>query len=287
MKIALVVIGLLALGIVLLLLFGRSRWQGGTRQLRAAILAGQMKAEPAHYDSREVMSLPAPVRRYFEAVLTDGQPMILKMEMEQEGTFNMGESVPQWKPFRASQVSVMRLPAFDWDATIAMMPGVPVFVHDAYVGGQGILQADLAGLYTLAAISGTPEAAEGELMRFLAEAPWYPTRLLPSQGVKWEAIHERAARATLVDAGTRCSLEFYFGDDGFVERIRAAARYRTVGDKLVAAPWEGRFWNYQSRDGMRVPLDGEVSWMLASGTWPYWRGRATQLRYDFAGKRPN
>ena len=53
MKIALVVFGLLALSLVLVLLYGRSRWQGGTRQLRTAILAGQMKAEPAHYDSRE------------------------------------------------------------------------------------------------------------------------------------------------------------------------------------------------------------------------------------------
>jgi len=282
MKIALLLSGLVVLCVALLLLFGRSRWQGGTRQLRTAILAGQMKAEPSHYDSREAMGLPTPVRRYFESVLTDGQPMILKMEMEQEGSFNMGESAAQWKPFRASQVNVMRVIGFDWDATIAMMPGVPVFVHDAYVGGQGILQAELAGLYSLASISGSPEAAQGELMRFLAEGVWYPTRLLPSQGVKWEAMHERAARATLMDAGTRCSLEFYFGEDGFVERVRAAARYRTVGTKLEAAPWECRLWNYQSRNGMRVPLEGEVSWMLPSGVWPYWRGRVTRLSYEFA-----
>ncbi len=284
MKIALVLVGLVVLGLVLALLYGRSRWQGGTRQLRTAILAGQMKADPSHYDSREVLGLPSPVRRYFEAVLTDGQPMILKMEMEQEGSFNMGESVAQWKPFRASQLNVMQVPGFDWDATIAMMPGVPVFVHDAYVGGQGILQAELAGLKSLASVSGSPEAAEGELMRFLAEGPWYPTRLLPSQGVKWEAVSDRVAKATLVDAGSRCSLEFYFGEDGFVERVHASARYRTVGEKLVAAPWEGRFSNYQSRDGMRVPLEGEVSWVLASGVWPYWRGRVTQVRYEFMEK---
>lgn len=284
MKIALLLLGLVALCVALLLLFGRSRWQAGTRQLRTAILAGQMKAEPGRYDPKEVMGLPTPVRRYFESVLTDGQPMILKMEMEQEGTFNMGETAPQWKPFRATQLNVMRVLGFDWDATIAMMPGLPVFVHDAYVGGQGILQAELAGLYSLASISGTPEAAQGELMRFLAEGVWYPTRLLPSQGVKWEAINERAALATLADGGARCSLEFYFSDDGYVERVRAAARYRTVGDKLEAAPWECRMWNYQLRNGMRVPLEAEVSWMLPGGVWPYWRGRVTKLSYELLEK---
>lgn len=95
MKITLLLFGLVVLGLVLALLYGRSRWQGGTRQLRTAILAGQMKADPSHYDSKEVMGMPTPVRRYFESVLTDGQAMILKMEMEQEGSFNMGESTPQ------------------------------------------------------------------------------------------------------------------------------------------------------------------------------------------------
>ena len=40
--------------------------------------------------------------------------------------------------------------------------------------------------------------AEGELMRFLAEAAWYPTALLPSQGVRWQGADERSAFATLI-----------------------------------------------------------------------------------------
>ena len=44
----------------------------------------------------------------------------------------------------------------------------------------------------------------------------------------------------------------------------------------------GRFWNYAIRDGMRVPLDGEVAWLLPEGAKPYWRGPITQLCYTFA-----
>jgi len=42
--------------------------------------------------------------------------------------------------------------------------------------------ASLFGLISLANWRGTPEVAQGELMRFLAEAAWDPTALLPSQG---------------------------------------------------------------------------------------------------------
>jgi hypothetical protein len=161
-------------------------------------------------------------------------------------------------------------------------PGLNVFVHDAYVAGEGLLHAELLGLLTLADIRNTPEAAQGELMRFLAEAAWYPTALLPSQGVRWEAIDDMSARATLMDGATTVSLDFRFDAEGLLSGVRAAARHRTVNGKLVATPWQGRFWGYEVRGGMRIPLEGEVAWELSEGLWPYWRGRVTDITYEFA-----
>ena len=36
------------------------------------------------------------------------------------------------------------------------------------------------------------------------------------------------------------------------------------------------------RGWMRVPLDGEVAWMLPEGAKPYWRGHFTGIVYEFA-----
>jgi hypothetical protein len=33
---------------------------------------------------------------------------------------------------------------------------------------------------------------------------------------------------------------------------------------------------------MKVPLEGEVAWILPSGAKPYWRGRLTQASYEVA-----
>ena len=68
------------------------------------------------------------------------------------------------------------------------------------------MHAALLGLVTLADIRGTSEVAQGELLRFLAEAAWYPTALLPSQGVRWEALDGISARATLTDGATMVAL---------------------------------------------------------------------------------
>lgn len=159
---------------------------------------------------------------------------------------------------------------------------VPVRVHDAYVAGEGILHAAVLGLFTVAELGGSREVAEGEFMRFVAEAAWYPSALLPSQGVRWEAVDAHSAKATLSDESTALTMLFTFGADGMIETVRAEARARAVGKEFVPSPWQGRFWNYAERAGMRVPLDGEVAWLLPAGAKPYWRGRITDMAYEFA-----
>jgi hypothetical protein len=239
--------------------------------------------KPLTFDAREIADLPQPVQRYFRAVLKDGQPLIVAARVSHEGTFNISSTAEKWSAFTSTQLVITQRPGFDWDARIAMMPGINAFVHDAYFSGEGILHAALLGLVTLADLRGTPEAAQAELMRFFAEAAWYPTRLLPSQGVRWEAIDNSSARATLQDGDTTVSLDFRFDEAGLIASIRAEARARTVNGGLLFAPWIGRFWDYELRDGMRIPLSGEVAWQLPDGSLlPYWRGRITNITYEFA-----
>lgn len=282
LKVVLLVITALLVVVAGAIAYGSSRWKTGTNELRAKLEAARLPIRPVTYDAREIASLPAPVRRYFHAVLKDGQPIVSVAQLAHEGQFNMGETQAKWSRFTSSQIAVTQRPGFDWDGRIAMAPGLNVFVHDAYVAGEGILHAALLGLVTLADVRATPEAAQGELMRFLAEAAWYPTALLPSQGVRWEAINDVSARATITDGATTVSLVFRFDAEGLISGVWAAARYRTVNGVLVATPWQGRFWNYEVRGGMRIPLEGEVGWELPEGLWPYWRGRATEVTYDFA-----
>lgn len=133
-----------------------------------------------------------------------------------------------------------------------------MYVHDGYVGGTGILHAAALGLFTVAELRGRGAIAQSELMRYLAEAAWYPTALLPSQGVHWEAV-DSAAKATLTDGEIAATLTFRFDTAGLIESVRSESRGRTVGDAIVMTPWEGRWSNCQERNGMRVPLSGEVA----------------------------
>lgn len=173
---ALAILVALVAGVGGAIAYGTSRWQGETRDFRARLAAARVPAQPARYDEREVESLPPPVGRYFRAVLQDGQPMIAVARFAQEGQFRLSEARESWAPFRAMHMVTVQPPAFDWDARIAWAPGVKMFVRDAYAAGTGILHAAVFGVLTVADRRGTPEMAQGELMRYLAEAVWYPHR---------------------------------------------------------------------------------------------------------------
>lgn len=260
-------------------IYGKYRWQSDTDRLRAKLINGQQTIKPKTYDPKEIEGLPEPVQRFFKTVLKDGQAIVAAVKLSQQGLFNLSETEDKWSPFTATQFVTTQRLGFDWDARIQMAPGVNAFVHDTYLLGEGSLHASLLGLFTVAKVPSTPEANQGELLRFFAEATWYPTALLPSQGVRWEAIDDTSARATLTDGATTVSVVFQFNAEGTIATMRAEARYR---DKLTAMPWRGRFWEYSVRNGMLIPLEGEVGWEYPEGTRLYFKGRTTEINYEFA-----
>lgn len=262
--------------------WGRARWDGLTRELEAQLLAARQPPPVTHYRESELDGLPPPVQRFFRAVLRDGQPIVTGATLRHSGRFNLGETADRWVPFTSQQRVVTRRPGFVWDARMPMAPGLVVHVHDAYVDGEGLLRPAIAGLFTLTELRGGGHIAAGELMRFFAEAAWYPTALLPSQGVRWQAVDDRSARATLADGPLTLTLHFGFGTDGLMTTVRAESRGRTVAGRVVPTPWEGRWSGHQRLHGMVVPTRGEVAWLLPEGDKPYWRGTVTALDFDWA-----
>jgi hypothetical protein len=279
---AIAVVLLLGSGLWVLAAYGASRWAKGTLALRARLVPASRSLEARTVDFRELADLPAPVQRYLRRVLAEGSPVVAAVRVRHVGQFNMSATGDRWRPFSSDQLVTIRPPGFDWDAQVRMIPGLPVRVHDAYVEGEGILHAAVLGLFPVMNLRGKGEIAEGEFMRFLAEAAWYPTVLLPGQGVRWTEVDAHAARAELTDGQVSVKLVFRFNDQDLIESVEAESRGRMVGEQVVPTPWGGRFGDYEQRGGMLVPLQGEVAWLLPGGPKPYWRGRITNLEYQFA-----
>lgn len=263
-------------------LWGHSRWVASTNARLQALEAAtlQTKSHPQRYDDGELASLPPVVRRYLSQALNLNQPIVRRVYLEQTGTLNRSTQAPQWEPFTARQRVSTRRPGFVWDASMVLGPGITIRVVDAYVAGVGSLQPSVQGLLDLGGAHGTGDIARGELIRYWAESVWYPTALLPSQGVTWTPVDDHTAQASMTDGPLTVSLQFAFNAQGLVERISSNERSALIDGVMVPMPWEVRLSSYQRRSGMLVPQEAEVAWLAPTGRKPYWRGKVETFDYD-------
>ncbi|MBK6567563.1 MAG: DUF6544 family protein [Rhodoferax sp.] len=279
-----IVRGVVALAVVSLIvgLSGNARWSRNIDARMQALAAATPQTHSQRYDDEELKNLPPVVRRYLSLALNPNQPIVRGLYLEQTGSFNRSSDpqTPQWEPFTARQRVATKRPGFVWDAAITVSPGITVRVVDAYVAGVGSLQPSVLGLVDVGSSEGNTDIARGELIRYFAESVWYPTALLPSQGVQWEAVDAHSAKATLTDGPLTVSLLFAFDAVGFVERISSTERSALLNGAMVPMPWEVRLFNYAEHDGMRVPQEGKVAWLTPRGRLPYWRGTIAKLVYD-------
>ena len=79
------------------------------------------------------------------------------------------------------------------------------------------------------------------LHRFLAEAVWYPTALLPSPALSWTPIDDASTLATLTQGAISVSLEFRFNCCDEVESIYTPGWWESFDGGFKQVAWEGMF----------------------------------------------
>jgi hypothetical protein len=260
----------------------QSRWDAATRELQARLAAQAAGAPP--YGEAQLHALPAPVQRWLRRTLTDGQRAIVRARVHWAGEFNLGApGADRWVPFTAVQDFVPGAPGFVWDARMRMAPGVTVRVRDALVDGGGQMRGAILGLLPVVDKAGTEALATASLRRYLGEAMWFPTALLPQAGVRWTALDESRALATIGAAPREVAVEFRFGADGRPTGMYAARHiYDNGRDPPSEHPWQGRYLAFTQADGIEVPAEAVVEWLFPQGGYAYWKARPVRIEYEYA-----
>jgi hypothetical protein len=265
---------------------GALRWNAATARALDRLESspsGDAERRPSAVSPEQFDALPSPVRRYFEFALAPRQRMIERAHLRQHGVMR-AEAGAAWKRFTAVEHFSTHPVGFVWDATMEMIPLLPVRIRDGYADGAGASAASLGGLIPIAKIGGTPEVASSSLLRYLAESAWLPTALLPQSGVRWTGIDRDHASATLTDRGVTVSMDVTFGDRGEIVRI-AAIRYRDMHGTPVLTPWSASFEDYTRIEGMMIPLSGQVEWGPPEGSLAVWRARVTSAAFEVDSSR--
>jgi len=268
------------LGVIAALFLGQRREKSEAKKLEDRLLQNSKNTRVNKVDFATFTELPKPVARYFSYALTDGQPIINVVRIQQTGVLRTNTITDKWVAFTARQLVVPTARGFIWSAKVAMPLNTHIGVLDSYVAGVGSGRVNFLSAIVLAVDAGANELNSGALLRYLAEAVWYPTALLPESGVIWAAINDNAALATLTDGTTSVSLEFRFNALGEVTSVYSPARSRRMDGGYKQMPWEGCFKNYTTQSGMKVPSYGEVGWYELGVLQRVWKGNIAAIQFE-------
>lgn len=259
-------------------------------------------------------------------------PAIQSLRFRQTGSFRLDGN---WYPFVARQTistNPDRL-GFVWEAALSFLPRswwsmtdsvVKIRVCDALVHGRAYLTASLWGILSLAhkesSVSKDDPLLRGELLRWLAESPLYPTVLLPSEGlVTWKAVENEPNQAILqmqyppvstkslsqsqLSGGAvleSVSIDVTFDPtESWISQVKCMRPMMLPSDEVVAMPWKGYLSNYQpttkqqqqqqkadtdttaaDQPTMWVPTHMECGWILDGTEELYFKGNNTDLDYQ-------
>lgn len=219
---------------------------------------------------RPLESLPPLLQNYLKKVIVDEelfQKKISHIHLTQKGLFwlkNEGTGMG----FEANQVVSLATKDFSWFAQIRMT-GISVYVTDRLINKIGLLRASILGIYTVAEESGE-SIYQGQVLRYLAELPWYPLAILKENEIQWEQPADNKLIARFKGTNQVLKVEYLFNDDGLIEKIYTEDRF--FSEKKAKYPWVGEFSKYQNKNGILIPCRGEVSWIINSEKFTYFKG---------------
>jgi hypothetical protein len=228
------------------------------------------------YDDLE--GLPEPVETYFKYALRNGQEDVQFARLKQTGVFKSQEA-GEWNYMEAEQYFATEDPAFVWFARMRAAPLIWIGAMDTYSGGKGNMIIKFFSALTVRSAT-SKEINISEMVRYFAEAPWFPTALLPSSYVEWEELDNTRARVTLTAHGLSATGVFHFNERGQIEKFVTYDRYRESGGRYYREQWTGYYKDYKEFAGMRIPTKVEAEWNLENWDFKYISVSLKDVQYD-------
>ncbi len=217
----------------------------------------------------QLYGLPEPVQRYFKQVLKEGQPYISYARLTHDGQFKTGLD-KKWADIKGEQYFSTEKPGYIWKGSNAL-----VTARDMYIADKGRLIVTLLSLVNVVDGQGE-EFNEGEFQRWLAEAVWFPTNLLPSERLQWSAIDTNTAK--LIFNYNELSVTFLVTINSIGEiTLMQTNRFMEKGKKEV---WIGKMSDYKEMKRILVPTKIEAIWKLEKGEHSYVKFNVKKLEYD-------
>lgn len=271
-----IIICLIIIGTIATLLAGYSFNKRVAEDVQRLFSSAGTGTETMIITEADAAELPPTVQKWLKYSQVIGKEEIRTVRSQQKAKLRL-KPEGSWMSAQANYYHSALEPGFVWQAKIKAAPFIHIAGRDMYQDGRGNMLIKIQSMKTVADARG-PEIDQGSLLRYLAEAVWYPTFAL-SKYVTWDEVDPHSARATMSYKGVTASGVFKFNDRGEVTSFEAE-RYMERQGNYSLAIWSVLMTDYKEFDGILAPSRGEVVWKLKSGDFNWYQFEVEQLEFN-------
>ena len=218
----------------------------------------------------DISDLPEVLQQYLEQTNVTAKNPIKIVKLKQKGLFHVNGK--KWTPLTAEQTFNTDRCEFVWKAKAGFM-----HVVDQFMAEKGLLRVKLFNLIKLVEATG-PEIDQGEALRYLTEAMWFPTAFL-SDRIRWESLNNHSVRGHIRYGENWAHADFHFNTDGEIERV-TAKRYAKEKREYCLKDWVIDHLEYRTFHGIRIPYKAWVGWRKGEQVAYYYKFEITELEYS-------
>jgi hypothetical protein len=229
------------------------------------------------FRKEDIAGLPAPVQRYFTYCGYIGTPKMSYIKIDYRDVDFLFDKD---KPIKIDYTQYNFVNKPNRIAYIdSSMYGIPFEGLDSFLGGRGSMKGVLAKLFTLFDQTGAV-MDQSSLVTFLSEILLIPNAALQDY-IKWEAIDDLRAKATIFCYGISASGVFTFDENGEMLSFETDDRSAVTTDgSSETIKWSVICNEYVDIDGIKRPTVFQAVWHYKSGDLVYFDGKGTITAYN-------
>ncbi len=236
------------------------------------------KDELGLFEEKDIEDLPLPVQRYFRFCGYIGTPKMSYMKATFE---NVDFKMSKDKTIKIDYTQYNFVEKPERFALInSSLYGIPFEGLDSYDNGTGSMKGSIAKMITLFDQRGE-DMDKACLVTILAECLIVPNVALQDY-IKWEAIDDTHARATINYYGISASGIFTFNEEGAMLSFRTKDRVATDMNGLTTeAEWSAIIYEYKEIKGLKYPDKLQSIWHYEEGDSIYFNENKTSVSIKY------
>ncbi len=243
--------------------------------LKQALLDSQKTK--TYISLKDLSRFPEVVQRYLKYSLEENQESIFYTHLKHGGEFRTSPNHP-WFPIKGEYHYLASEPAFYWKGVIKPLPFLFISARDFYFRGRGEMKIRLNKIIPLGKTTG-PEMDQASLMRFVSEAPLFPSIFLTADYLSWKKIDSTSVKISIEDNEVSAEGIFTFSEKGeIIKYTSTRARETKEGPQLTK--WTGYFYDYQNFHGFKIPTYFVAEWNLSEEDFQYVRFRINSINFN-------